>query len=149
MYRKFMLAAIENAKKAAADGEIPVGAVIVRGGEIIAEGRNCRERERNPLGHAEIQAIALAAQRLGDWRLDGCEIYVTLEPCPMCAGAIMSSRIDTVIFGAYDEKGGCFGSAADVRRVDVNHKIKVVGGYMACECKEILTDFFKKRRTGG
>ena len=107
MDKKFMLEAITHAKQAALAGEVPVGAVIIKNGEIIATGKNEREKKQNALSHAEIEAINNACKTLGSWRLDGCEMYVTLEPCPMCAGAIINSRIKTLVFGAYDLKAGC------------------------------------------
>ena len=114
MNKKFMQNALSLAKKAAAEGEVPVGAVIVKNGEIIAEGRNMREQKQNALSHAEIEAINNACKSLGSWRLDDCELYVTLEPCPMCAGAIINSRIKTLVFGAYDSKAGSIDSVVNL-----------------------------------
>ena len=144
--RDFMLEAIALSKTAKNEGEVPVGAVIVYEGEIIAKGRNKREKEHNSLCHAEIEAINAASKVLGDWRLRGGRMYVTLEPCPMCAGAIINSRIDTVVFGAYDEKGGCLGSAVNFSEIDCNHKLRIIGGYMAEQCRAVLQEFFKGRR---
>lgn len=141
-----MLKAIELAKEAADEGEVPVGAVVVKDGEIIATGRNRRESEKNALCHAEIEAINNACKALGGWRLFQCELYVTLEPCPMCAGAIINSRIKSVYFGAYDQKAGSFGTIADFNRIPYNHKLEVYGGIMESECKALLTDFFKSLR---
>lgn len=141
-----MLKAIELAKVAADEGEVPVGAVVVKGGEIIATGRNRRESEKNALCHAEIEAINNACKALGGWRLFQCELYVTLEPCPMCAGAIINSRIKSIYFGAYDQKAGSFGTIADFNRIPYNHKPEVYGGIMESECKALLTDFFKSLR---
>ena len=141
-----MKKAIALAMESEKEGEVPVGAVIVKDGEIIAEGRNRRETEKNALHHAEIEAIDNACKALGGWRLFGCDLYVTLEPCPMCAGAIINSRIKTVYFGAYDNKAGSFGSVADFNRLPYNHKPKIIAGVMEKECSELLTDFFKKLR---
>lgn len=141
-----MLKAIELAKEAANEGEVPVGAVVVKNGEIIATGRNRRESKKNALCHAEIEAINNACKALGGWRLFQCELYVTLEPCPMCAGAIINSRIKSIYFGAYDQKAGSFGSIADFNRIPYNHKPEVYGGIMESECKALLTDFFKSLR---
>ena len=141
-----MLKAIELAKVAADEGEVPVGAVVVKDGEIIATGRNRRESEKNALCHAEIEAINNACKALGGWRLFQCELYVTLEPCPMCAGPIINSRIKSIYFGAYDQKAGSFGSIADFNRIPYNHKPEVYGGIMESECKALLTDFFKSLR---
>lgn len=141
-----MKKAIALAMESEKEGEVPVGAVIVKNGKIIAEGRNRREIEKNALHHAEIEAIDNACEALGGWRLFGCDLYVTLEPCPMCAGAIINSRIKTVYFGAYDNKAGSFGSVADFNRLPYNHKPEIIAGVMEKECSELLTDFFKKLR---
>ena len=141
-----MKKAIALAMECEKDGEVPVGAVVVKDGEIIAEGRNRRETEKNALCHAEIEAINNACKKLGGWRLFGCDLYVTLEPCPMCAGAIINSRIKTVYFGAYDNKAGSFGSVADFNRIPYNHKPEIIAGVMEEECSKLLTDFFKKLR---
>jgi tRNA(adenine34) deaminase len=142
----YMKKAIALAMESEKEGEVPVGAVIVKNGKIIAEGRNRREIEKNALHHAEIEAIDNACEALGGWRLFGCDLYVTLEPCPMCAGAIINSRIKTVYFGAYDNKAGSFGSVADFNRLPYNHKPEIIAGVMEKECSELLTDFFKKLR---
>ena len=142
---KFMKEAIRQAKKAEAIDETPIGAVIVRDGKIIARGYNKRETKKNALMHAEIIAIDKACKKLGGWRLPGCDIYVTLEPCPMCAGAIIQARIENVYFGAYDEKSGCLGSACDLSGV-LPHKIEYQGGILKTECEDILKIFFKKLR---
>ncbi len=144
--RKFMLEALSLAEKAEREGEVPVGAVIVRNGEIIATGYNKRETLQSSLCHAEIEAIDTACRSLGSWRLNDCTLYVTLEPCPMCAGAIINARIGTVVYGAYDEKGGCFGSTADFSAMPFGHIPKIIGGYMERECKTILMEFFGKKR---
>ena len=147
MQSRFMDRAIELAKKAGNLGEVPVGAVIVKDGEIIAEGYNLREQKQNALSHAELEAINNACNALGDWRLDGCTIYVTLEPCPMCAGAIINSRIKKVTFGAYDKKAGSFGSVTDFNSLPYNHKPQIEGGVCERECSEILSRFFKTLRS--
>lgn len=144
MDKKFMERAIDLAKIAAKEGEIPVGAVIVQGDRIIAEGINTRERENTALGHAEINAIAAACKAKEDWRLDDCDLYVTLEPCVMCAGAILNARIKNVIFGAYDYTAGAMGSAQNV--VPENSTTTIYSGICETECTEILKDFFKEMR---
>ncbi len=141
-----MKKAIALAMESEKEGEVPVGAVIVKDGKIIATGRNRRESKKNALHHAEIEAIDNACKALGGWRLFGCDLYVTLEPCPMCAGAIINSRIKTVYFGAYDNKAGSFGSVADFNRIPYNHKPEIIAGVMEKECSELLTNFFKKLR---
>ena len=142
----FMQRAIELARISAAEGEVPVGAVVVKNGVIVGEGRNRRELGKNALFHAEIQAIDEACGALGGWRLWECDIYVTLEPCPMCAGAIINSRIKRVFFGAKDPKAGSFGSVADFNALAYNHKPEVNGGICGEECAALLTDFFKELR---
>lgn len=145
---KFMRAALKEAEKAEKISETPVGAVIVQNGKIIARGYNRRETKKNALMHAEITAIDKACRKLGGWRLPNCDIYVTLEPCPMCTGAIIQSRINNVYFGAYDAKSGCLGSCCDLSRV-LPHKIEFEGGIMREECELILKNFFKKLRKKG
>ena len=142
---KFMLQALKEAKKAELLDETPIGCVIVREGKVIARGHNRRETRKNALMHAEIIAIDKACKKLGGWRLPGCELYVTLEPCPMCMGAILQSRIEHVYFGAYDKKSGCLGSVCDLSRI-LPHKITYTGGIMQAECENILKEFFKKLR---
>lgn len=147
MEEKFMLAAIAQAKKAEQIGETPIGAVIVKDGKIISRGYNKRETKKNSLCHAEISAINKACRKLGGWRLPGCELYVTLEPCPMCAGAIIQSRIEKVFFGAYDYKAGCAGSKMNLFESGMfNHNVDVNGGIMEKECSAILSAFFKRLR---
>lgn len=147
MQEKFMMEALKQAKKAASIGEAPIGAVIVRNGEIIARGYNKRETKKNALLHAEIIAIDRACKKLGGWRLPGCEIYVTLEPCPMCSGAIINSRIEKIFFGAYDKKAGCCGSATSLFEEGMfNHRPEIAGGIMESECAEILKTFFSTLR---
>ena len=143
MDSRFMTRAIELAKKAAAEGEVPVGAVVVKDGKIIGEGYNMREQKRNALYHAETEAINTACNTLGDWRLDGCTIYVTLEPCPMCAGAIVNARIREVVFGAYDLSMGCMDSVTNIAALPFATGTTVYGGIKEDECKKILTDFFE------
>jgi len=138
--------ALALAKEAGARGEVPVGAVIVRNGEIIATGKNGREENKNALSHAEIEAIDNACRTLGGWRLPGCELYVTLEPCPMCAGAIINSRIEKVYFGAYDKKAGSVRSLVRLFDIPYNHKPEIEGGIMEEECAEVLSDFFRRLR---
>lgn len=146
MVNEFMLAAYEMAKQAYDDGEVPVGAVIVRNNEVIAKGRNRREKAKNALLHAEIEAIDNACKALGGWRLWNCELYVTLEPCPMCAGAIINAHIPKVYFGAYDFKNGSCGTITNLFEMPYNFKPECVGGIMADECSALLKDFFKKLR---
>ena len=146
MNKEFMKLAIAEAQKAAEKGEVPVGAVIVKNGEVIAATHNLREEKQNALSHAEIEAINLACQKLGSWRLDDCELYVTLEPCPMCTGAIINARIKTVIFGAYDSKMGCMDSVINLCDYPFNHHPEIYGGIMEDECLAVLQNFFKKLR---
>lgn len=142
---KFMKEALCEAKRAEAIDETPIGAVIVRDGKIIARGYNKRETKKNALMHAEIIAIDKACKKLGGWRLPNCDIYVTLEPCPMCSGAIIQARIENVYFGAYDKKSGCLGSVCDLSQT-LPHKIHYEGGIMQEECENLLKEFFKKLR---
>lgn len=144
--RRFMRAAIGRGKTASKHGETPVGCVIVKDGKIIGGGRNKRENSKNVLCHAEIEAINSACSKLGGWRLCGCDIYVTLEPCPMCAGAIINARIDNVYFGAYDAKAGSFGSVTDLSLLPYNHRPEIHGGILKEECGALLSDFFKRLR---
>ena len=146
--KKHMTEALLLAKKAGERGEIPVGAVIVRNGEIIATGMNRRETDKTALGHAEIEAIDSACRKLGRWRLDDCELYVTLEPCPMCAGAIINARLKQVIFGAFDKKmGSCSQeSVIDLFNLPYNHRPEVWAGIMENECSKVLTEFFENLR---
>ncbi len=147
MYQEaFMRAALALAKEAFEDGEVPVGAVVVRKGEIVGTGRNRREAKKNALCHAELEAIHAACTALGGWRLWECELYVTLEPCPMCAGAIVNARIPQVYFGAYDPKNGCCGSVANVLELENGFHPASAGGMLEEECSAILSDFFKRLR---
>ncbi len=143
---KFMEQALALAGEAAADGEVPVGCVIVRNGEIVGRGRNRRETDRTALGHAEIEAIEQACESLGGWRLWECTLYVTLEPCPMCAGAIINARIPRVVYGASDSKCGACGSVCDLFSMDFNHRPQVEKGLMEAQCSALLTEFFKNLR---
>lgn len=144
--RQFMQEALALAIEAGAKGEIPVGAVVVKEGKVIGRGANRREETGNVLSHAEMDALSAACEYLGDWRLDGCTLYVTLEPCPMCAGAILNARVDTVVFGAYDLRAGSFGSVVDLSTEKYEKTPEIYGGICEDACKELLTDFFKGRR---
>ncbi len=144
---KFMTAALREAKKAALEGEVPIGCVIVKDGKIISRGRNAREGKKNALLHAEIVSIDKACKKLGGWRLWQCEMYVTLEPCPMCCGAIINSRIKKVHIAAKDPKAGAMGSVIDLTEYPFNHKPEIVFGSMEEESKQLLKDFFQKLRT--
>lgn len=137
-----MREALKLAEKAEALGEAPVGCVVVMDGEIIGRGYNLREDSGNPLTHAEIIAIDEACRHVGGWRLCGAELYVTLEPCPMCAGACINSRIDRVVFGAYDPKAGSTGSVVNLFELPYNHKPELCGGVLEEECANILSRFF-------
>ena len=144
-----MTLALDEARAALATGDVPVGAVVLdAAGAVIARGRNLREAEQDPSGHAEIVALRAAAAALGSWRLDGCTLVVTLEPCTMCAGAIVGARIARLVFGAIDEKAGAVGSLWDVvRDRRLNHRPEVVAGVLADECGALMTSFFKEQRT--
>ena len=148
MDKKYMLRALELAKQAAAMGEVPVGAVVVKKqtGEIVGEGYNRRESDRSPLAHAEIAAIEQASRTLGGWRLIDCELYVTLEPCAMCSGAVINARVENVIFGAYDRRFGACGSVIALFDLPFNHRPEVTGGVMEEECAKLLGEFFKGLR---
>ena len=144
---KFMREALRQARKAASILETPIGCVIVRDGEIIARGYNRRNTEGNTLAHAEIAAIRRACKKVGDWRLEGCTLFVTLEPCPMCAGALVQSRIDKVVIGAMNPKAGCAGSVIDLlRHPGLNHRAEVVTGVLEEECRELMQGFFRELR---
>ncbi len=142
-----MAIALKMAQIAAKKDEVPVGAVIVRNGAVIAKAHNMRETKRNPLAHAELLAISKASRKLRGWRLTGCTLYVTLEPCPMCAGAIVNARIDKVIFGAYDPKAGACGTLYNLTEGRLNHTPEVTGGVMEEETAAVLKDYFKKKRS--
>ena len=142
----FMDMALELAREAAGEGEVPVGCVIVRNGEVVGRGRNRRETAKTALGHAEMEAISDACKNLGGWRLWDCTLYVTLEPCPMCAGAILNARIPRVVYGASDEKCGACGSVCDLFSMDFNHHPSVEKGVREEESNALLTAFFKELR---
>lgn len=141
-----MKAAITEAKKARNIDEVPVGCVIVHNNKIIARGHNTREKDQSVLGHAEINAIKKASKKIGSWRLEECDIYVTLEPCSMCSGAIIQSRIKNLYYGAKDSKTGAAGSVLNLFSYTFNHQVNVVGGIMEDECSRIIKDFFKELR---
>jgi tRNA(adenine34) deaminase len=144
---RVMRLALEEARSAAAGGDVPVGAVIVRGDQILAKAGNAREREQDPTAHAEILALRQASRAIGSWHLEGCALVVTLEPCAMCAGAIVLARLDRLVFGASDPKAGFAGSLGDlVRDGRLNHEVDVTVGVLAEECGEILRAFFAERR---
>lgn len=144
--RDFMLEALRLAKEAAQEGEVPVGCVIADGDRIVGRGRNRREKAKNALCHAELEAIDEACRTLGGWRLWRCTLYVTLEPCPMCAGAIMNARIPRVVYGAPDPKAGSCGSLADLFAMPYNHHPSAEAGLMEEECAGLLRDFFRQLR---
>ncbi len=143
----FMRLALKEAEKAAKADEVPVGAVIVKNGEIIAKAHNLKERRNCALFHAETVAISKAAKKLNNWWLEDCELYVTLEPCPMCAGAVINSRLKRVVFGAFDSKAGCLGSVFNLtEKGKFNHDVEVKGGVMSEECAAVLSEFFRNKR---
>ena len=144
----FMSEALLLAKEAYALGEVPVGALVVREGEIIGRGHNKREALGSATAHAEIIAIEEACKALGAWRLDGCTLYVSMEPCPMCAGAIVNSRIRRVVFGCKDAVAGCLGSVLNLNAYPFNHSFELTGGVLGAEAKELLGEFFKEKRKG-
>lgn len=144
---QYMREALAEAEKALAAGEVPIGAVMVRDGEIIARGHNLRNTAKNPLRHAEIDVIHASAGIVGDWRLEDCTLYVTVEPCPMCAGAIVQARIPKVVFGARNSKAGCSGSVLDVlHEPKLNHQVETEEGVLREECAEIMKRFFRRFR---
>lgn len=143
---QFMRFALEEARRAAALGEVPVGAVVVRDGKVISGAYNLRERNKCATAHAELLAIEQACRALGGWRLPRCTLYVTLEPCPMCSGAIINARIERVVFGAYDQKNGCMGSIANIPTLPNQFPVQVQGGVLQEECAELLKNFFKRLR---
>ena len=143
---RFMKAALKEAKKAALEGEVPIGCVIVKDDKIIARGRNAREKKKNALLHAETVAIDKACKKLNGWRLWQCDLYVTLEPCPMCTGAIINSRIKTVYIGAMDPKSGAMGSVIDLTDFPFNHKPEIHTGILAEESQALLKEFFQNLR---
>jgi tRNA(adenine34) deaminase len=141
-----MKEALRLADEAALEGEVPVGAVVTIDGRIVGRGRNRREKDKNALAHAELEAINEACRTLGGWRLWQCDMYVTLEPCPMCTGAIINSRIKRLVYGASDYKAGSCGSVVNLFDLPYNHKPEVTAGFMQEECAQKLTDFFKNLR---
>lgn len=143
---RWMAQALELAREALEAGEAPVGCVIVRDGAVVGRGRNRREGDRTALGHAEIEAIAEACRTLGGWRLTGCALYVTLEPCPMCAGAILNARVPVVCYGARDDKAGCCGSVLNLFEERFNHHPRIYGGVLEGDCAALLREFFQKLR---
>lgn len=144
---RFMKKALHQAKRAAAIGEIPIGCVIVRDGKVIARGFNQRRSRKTTLAHAEMIAIDRASRKLGDWRLEGCTMYVTLEPCQMCSGALVQSRIDRVVIGTMNPKAGCAGSILNILRMpEFNHQVEITGGVLQEECSAVLQVFFKDLR---
>ncbi len=150
VHERFMRLAIGQAKKAAALGETPVGCVIVSDGKVIGRGYNRRNTEKSVLAHAEITAIRKACRALGDWRLEGCTLYVTLEPCPMCAGAIVQARIPQLVMGAKNPKAGCAGSVCNLlREPGLNHQVRIFAGVCETECSRLLSEFFRGLRSAG
>ena len=146
-YEKYMKEAIREAELAALEDEVPIGCVIVKDGEIIAKAHNQRDKTNNPLGHAETLAIKKASEILNDWQLVDCDLYVTIEPCLMCAGAIIQSRINKVIYGAPDLKGGAFESSINVLTANnINHRPEIVSGVLVDECSQIIKNYFKSKR---
>lgn len=144
---RFMREALRSARRAPAHRDVPIGAVVVRDGLVVARARNRREVDHDPTAHAEVLALRRAARRLGTWRLDGCTLYVTLEPCAMCAGAIVLSRLPRLVYGAADPKAGFVGSLGDLCRDErLNHRVQVESGVLGEECGTILKEFFRERR---
>ena len=146
MHEVYMRMALEEARLAAEAGEVPVGCVIVRNGEVVGRGRNRREEKQSTASHAEMEAMAMANARLGSWRLEDCSLYVTLEPCPMCAGAIINARIPRVYYGARDSAMGACGGVLNLFMEDFPHHPALVGGIMEEECRRVLTEFFRRLR---
>lgn len=146
MHSEYMKAAIAQAKLALEMGEVPVGAVVVRNGEIIAAAHNLVEKNKDASAHAEMLALSMAAKAVGDWRLSGCSLYVTLEPCPMCTGAILNSRIREVVFGAFDAEMGCCGSRTDLTDGVLSRRAMCIGGIMEEECAQLLSEAFRRSR---
>lgn len=147
IHEKYMKEALKQAKKAYALGEVPIGCIITHNGKIIGRGYNRRNTDKNTLAHAEITAINKASKKIGDWRLEDCTLYVTLEPCQMCAGAIVQARITEVVMGSMNPKAGCGGSILNILEMpQFNHQVKVTRGILQEECSEMLTTFFKELR---
>ena len=145
-HEDYMRQALALARQAMDEGEVPVGCVVVRDGEIVGRGRNRRERAKTALGHAEIEAIAQACETLGGWRLSGTALYVTLEPCPMCAGAIINARVPALYYGARDEKAGCCASVLNLFEEPFNHRPRIYAGLLEEECAALLREFFRSLR---
>ena len=145
-HQDYMRRALELARQAGEDGDVPVGCVIVRDGQIIGEGRNRREEHGDATAHAEMEAIRQACAHTGSWRLHGCTMYVTLEPCPMCAGGIINARVDEVRYGAREDKMGCCGSVLNLFEERFNHKPRLYRGPLERECEDVLQDFFRTLR---
>lgn len=148
MHEEYMRQALDLARQAAACGEVPVGCVIVKDGRVIGRGRNRREEDKSPLAHAELAAITDACRSHGDWRLKGARLYVTLEPCPMCAGAILNARIPKVFYGARDSAFGACGGVTNLFMEQFPHRPALVGGILAEDCQAVLAEFFEKLRQG-
>ena len=146
MHEEYMAQALALAREAAAAGEVPVGCVIVRGGQVVGRGRNRREERQQTASHAEMEAIAQANAALGTWRLDDCTLYVTLEPCPMCAGAILNARIPRVYYGARDSAMGACGGVLNLFMEDFPNRPALVGGILEADCRRVLEDFFRSLR---
>ena len=145
--QRYMAMALDEARAAAAEGEVPIGAVVVCDGEVVARAHNRRETDADPSAHAEFSALVEASRALGRWRLTGCTVYVTLEPCLMCAGLMVNARIDRCVFGASDPKGGALGTLYDVSHDErLNHEFEVTAGVLEDECAEVLRAFFRARR---
>ena len=143
----WMAEALAEARKAAAEGEVPIGAVVVHEARVVGRGRNARESRRDPTAHAEVLALQDAARSLGRWRLTGATVYATLEPCPMCAGALVNARVDRLVYAVPDPKAGAAGTLFDVPRDPrLNHRVEVASGVLAAECAELLSSFFRSRR---
>ena len=147
-HEEYMRQAIALARQAAAEGDVPVGCVIVKDGQVIGRGRNRREERGDATAHAELEAIREACAHVGSWRLHGCTLYVTLEPCPMCAGGIINSRIDELHYGVRDEKAGCCSSVLDLFAEPFNHRPRVYRGPLEEECRDLLREFFESLRGG-
>lgn len=145
-HEDYMQMAIAEARKAAAAGEIPVGAVVVCGDTVLAAAHNDREETHSPLGHAEVRAIEMACRVRGDWRLEDCTLYVTLEPCPMCSGVILNARVGQVVYGAADPQYGCLGSRLNLAHLDLGASPRLTAGVLAEECSALLSDFFRRQR---
>ena len=146
MHEDYMAQALELAREAAAAGEVPVGCVIVKDGAVVGRGRNRREEKQQTVSHAEMEAVAQANETLGTWRLEGCTLYVTLEPCPMCAGAILNARVDRVVYGARDQVMGACGGVLNLFMEDFPRHPALLGGVLAEECRAVLSDFFRDLR---